>query len=121
MIGLCTPFIPRRPEDPVKLMEAAFGPDFYIVRFQDRATDAILNADAARTLRFFMRKVPISAEDYLGLPKSRRRAGLLSQLEAPESEWSGPLAIGDADFDVFAETFARTGFSSRTTTTLKRD
>jgi pimeloyl-ACP methyl ester carboxylesterase len=111
MIGLCTPFIPRYSADPIKLMEAAFGSDFYIVRFQSRDTDAILNADAGRTLRFFMRKVPISAEKYLKLPKHRQTAGLLSQLETPESEWSAPLAIAQANYDVFAETFSRTGFS----------
>jgi pimeloyl-ACP methyl ester carboxylesterase len=57
VIGLNTPFMPRAPADPIAIMRARFGPDMYIVWFQNRdEPEAVLGADTTRTMAFFMRK-----------------------------------------------------------------
>ena len=57
VIGLNTPFIPRAPADPIAIMRARFGPDMYIVWFQNPdEPEAVLGADTTRTMAFFMRK-----------------------------------------------------------------
>ena len=57
VIGLNTPFLPRAPADPIAIMRARFGPDMYIVWFQNPGDpEATLGADVDKTMRFFMRK-----------------------------------------------------------------
>ncbi|WP_397402859.1 alpha/beta fold hydrolase [Phenylobacterium sp.] len=57
VIGLNTPFMPRAPADPIAIMRARFGPDMYIVWFQNPdEPEAVLGADTSRTMAFFMRK-----------------------------------------------------------------
>lgn len=57
VIGLNTPFMPRAPADPIAIMRARFGPDMYIVWFQNPdEPEAVLGADTTRTMAFFMRK-----------------------------------------------------------------
>ena len=57
VIGLNTPFMPRAPADPIVIMRARFGPDMYIVWFQNPdEPEAVLGADPHKTMAFFMRK-----------------------------------------------------------------
>lgn len=57
VIGLNTPFMPRSPMDPIAAMRARFGPDMYIVWFQNPDDpEAVLGADTTRTMDFFMRR-----------------------------------------------------------------
>lgn len=57
VIGLNTPFLPRAPADPIAIMRKRFGPDMYIVWFQNPdEPEAVLGEDTAKTMRFFMRK-----------------------------------------------------------------
>jgi pimeloyl-ACP methyl ester carboxylesterase len=49
--------MPRAPADPIAIMRARFGPDMYIVWFQNPdEPEAVLGADTSRTMAFFMRK-----------------------------------------------------------------
>jgi pimeloyl-ACP methyl ester carboxylesterase len=57
VIGLNTPFMPRSPMDPIAAMRARFGPDMYIVWFQNPDDpESVLGADTTRTMDFFMRR-----------------------------------------------------------------
>ena len=57
VIGVNTPFMPRAPADPIAIMRKRFGDDMYIVNFQKPGeADAVLGADIARTMSFFMRR-----------------------------------------------------------------
>jgi pimeloyl-ACP methyl ester carboxylesterase len=57
VIGLNTPFMPRAPADPIVIMRNRFGPDMYIVWFQNPdEPEAVLGADTHKTMSFFMRK-----------------------------------------------------------------
>jgi pimeloyl-ACP methyl ester carboxylesterase len=57
VIGLNTPFLPRAPADPIVIMRNRFGPDMYIVWFQNPDDpEATLGEDVDKTMRFFMRR-----------------------------------------------------------------
>jgi len=57
VIGLNTPFLPRAPADPIVIMRNRFGPDMYIVWFQNPDDpEATLGRDVDKTMRFFMRR-----------------------------------------------------------------
>jgi pimeloyl-ACP methyl ester carboxylesterase len=57
VIGLNTPFLPRAPADPILIMRNRFGPDMYIVWFQNPDDpEATLGRDVAKTMSFFMRR-----------------------------------------------------------------
>lgn len=57
VIGLNTPFMPRGPSDPLPMMRERFGPDMYIVWFQNPDDpEAVLGADTTKTMAFFMRR-----------------------------------------------------------------
>ncbi|HEV7158845.1 MAG TPA: alpha/beta hydrolase [Caulobacteraceae bacterium] len=115
VIGLNTPFIPRAPMDPIEMFRARFGEQMYIVHFQKRGeADAILGADARKTMEFFMRR-PLPGTPP-AQPAERPEGGSAFALV-------GILQNYDPAFDprehfltpeemaVFADTFQRTGFT----------
>lgn len=112
IIGLNTPFWPRHPEkDPVTAFREAFGPDMYIVRFQERgAPEAILDADPARTMRFFSRRMRMSMEEFDALPQELRTFPLLDMIAAGEEAFGGESIMSEAELRVFIDAFTETGF-----------
>ncbi len=112
VIGVNTPFLPRRPIDPIMYLRAQYGDDMYIVRFQEAdEPDAILEKDVGRTFRFFMRKNTITQEEYQSGPKEQRNLALFRALAQPESDWRGEPLLTPAELKVFVDTFKRTGFT----------
>ena len=132
VIGLNTPFYPRSPVDPIAIMRARMGDEMYIVHFQKPGeADEILGRDARRTMNFFMRKPTpsgaardgggaldgFSGENSKGMASERQPGEgsvfpLVRMIEAydPASD-PRPKFLSDAEFDVFADTFGRTGFT----------
>jgi pimeloyl-ACP methyl ester carboxylesterase len=124
VIGVNTPFTPRAPADPIAIMRRRFGEDMYIVDFQTPGrADAILGADAAKTMSCFMRRPPAGATVGGGL-----RGSVLSTENAEAPKVSAfPLVkiiesydpaldtrdtfLTDDEMAAFVETFARTGFT----------
>ena len=131
VIGLNTPFMRRGPADPIAIMRARLGEEMYIVHFQKPGeADAILGADARKSMNFFMRRpmpastpsgdnalAAISGEGSKGFATERKPGDpsvfpLVRMVEAYSAEFDPrPKFLTDAEFDVFAETFQRTGFT----------
>jgi len=112
VVGVNTPFFPRLPMRPLTMMQAASQGSFnYILYFQEPGrAEAELERDPRRTLRGFFQdpdreslaRLLDNPSDVLGAAGG----GLLDRL--PDGPHGAFLA--DADFEVFGETFARTGF-----------
>ena len=131
VIGLNTPFMRRPPADPIAIMRARLGDEMYIVHFQKPGeADDILGRDARKTMNFFMRRpMPassapqnnplgeISGEGSKGFATERKPGdpSVFALVRMVEGYAPGfdprPKFLTDAEFDVFAETFQRTGFT----------
>jgi len=128
VIGLNTPFQPRAPMDPIAIMRARLGEEMYIVHFQKPGeADAVLARDARATMEFFLRRPPersggaidaISGDGASkGFSTERPKDGrsvfpLVRMLEAydPATDTRDRF-LTPAEFDVFVESFTRTGFT----------
>jgi len=112
VIGLNTPFIARPPVDPIDAMRTVFGDEMYIVHFQKLGeADAVLGADPAKSVRFFMRRGNMKASDFEKRPKEERNFALVRALQSDEANWPGEVLLNSAELSVFTESFARTGFT----------
>ncbi len=131
VIGLNTPFQPRAPMDPIAIMRARLGEEMYIVHFQKPGeADAILGRDARKTMDFFMRApLPEGAappDNAVAVLSDGGGAGMATKREAgapsvfplvriveaydPAND-RRPKFLTDQEFEVFADTFAHTGFT----------
>ncbi len=118
VIGLNTPFIPRAPVDPIAVMRARLGEDMYIVHFQKPGeADAVLDADPAKAMKFFLRR-PLAGEvPSAGLATERKPGdpsafALINVLKAYEPQ-NDPREtfLTDDELEAFVSTFKRTGFT----------
>ncbi|HEY5107344.1 MAG TPA: alpha/beta hydrolase [Caulobacteraceae bacterium] len=123
VIGLNTPFMARAPADPIEIMRRRFGDDMYIVHFQKPGeADAVLAADVAKTMSFFLRR-PIpgqlpsgglsgGATGDGGRPSGQSAFALVKMLESynpafdPRESFLEPQEMA-----AFIETFEATGFT----------
>ncbi len=118
VIGVNTPFMPRPPADPIAIMRARMGEEMYIVHFQKPGeADEILGRDAAKTMDFMLRKPPPGQAPSAGLNSQRAPDGgsvfpLVRMIQAydPAAD-TRERFLSEAEFQVFAETFQRTGFT----------
>jgi pimeloyl-ACP methyl ester carboxylesterase len=113
VIGLNTPFLPRAPADPIAIMRNRFGPDMYIVWFQNPdEPEAVLGADTAKTMRFFMRK-PTGLAAGAGL-SSEGGGGSTFAFRDMLRGWDGQTGpeqlLTPDELDVFADAFREGGF-----------
>ena len=115
VIGLSVPYIPRRPGRPTATMPQNDDAQFYQLYFQ---TPGVAEAELERDVRVTIRRLLYSASgdrarDASGAGPSRevgmvpRQGGFLSRMADPESL---PPWLTEADVDVYASEFARTGF-----------
>jgi pimeloyl-ACP methyl ester carboxylesterase len=113
VVGVNTPFFPRLPMPPTAMMRAmAQGNFHYILYFQEPGVaDAELGRDVRRTLRGFYQEIP--REIFEATRDNRpgvlgpNEGGLLDRLgDGPH----GSFLTAD-DFEVFARSFERTGFT----------
>jgi pimeloyl-ACP methyl ester carboxylesterase len=119
VIGLNTPYMPRPPVDPIAIMRARMGEDMYIVAFQRYGeADAVLNANARKAMDFFMRR-PLDGPpaEMAGLSAQKEDGGespfaLIKMVQAYDPAVDPrPFFLSDDEFEAFAETFERTGFT----------
>ena len=124
VIGLNTPFMARAPADPIAIMRKRFGEEMYIVHFQKPGeADAVLDADVAKAMGFFMRRpapeTPAASgglsANFSGLPDETPPTSTFAliqmlQLYDPAVDPRPALLSGD-EMAVFVESFQRTGFT----------
>lgn len=118
IIGVNTPFMPRPPADPIAIMRKRMGEDMYIVAFQRPGeADAILGRDAAKTMDMFLRRpLPGTSNESKGFGEEVKEGesafALTKLVEAYDPAFDPrPKFLTDEEFAVFADTFARTGFT----------
>ena len=91
--GLSVPFVPRAPAQPIPIMRANLGEDFYIVWFQEPGVaDAALSGDVRRTLTTSRQWTAQWAEEEGANPK--------------RPEW-----LSEQELEVYIDAFERTGFT----------
>ncbi|MBI1408066.1 MAG: alpha/beta fold hydrolase [Caulobacter sp.] len=119
VISLNTPFQPRAPFDPIAIMRKRLGERMYIVHFQTPGeADAVLDANPRKVMDFFLRSpIDMPADASAGFATERKEGdpSLFALVDALEA-WSPevdprPFFLTDEEFEVFAETFERTGFT----------
>jgi pimeloyl-ACP methyl ester carboxylesterase len=112
VISLNTPYTKRAPQDPISLYRKRFGPDHYIVFFQEPgAAEAVLEADVERVLRFYMRRSDRPLADILAEAAARPRPATLAQMlaEFDPADVGNPL-LSDSELAVYTTLFTHTGF-----------
>jgi pimeloyl-ACP methyl ester carboxylesterase len=111
IVGVNTPFLPRSPMPPVDMLRAMFGPDHYIVWFQNPGeADAALARDVRRTFEMFMR---CGVDRATAEKRLAERGGAISLREALASSepLPGRALLTPEELDVFVSAFERTGFT----------
>ncbi|MEE4300396.1 MAG: alpha/beta hydrolase [Pseudomonadales bacterium] len=112
VIALNTPFSPRASMDPLKLMKAGMGEDFYIVQFQQPGVaDAIFAERVEAVFRMFYGRSEMTAEDFARLPADQRRLSMLAALEAYDPASAPAPIIDEEALSHFIDTFRKTGFT----------
>lgn len=110
LIILNIPHIARPPVDPIALMRQRFGDEFYIVNFQDSdEADRAFAEDPAHFFDVMMRKDRITRAQFDALPDEMKVPSLLKLVAS--SDPGGEPLLSDAERDVFAAAFAKTGFT----------
>jgi pimeloyl-ACP methyl ester carboxylesterase len=118
VISLNTPFQPRAAFDPIAIMRNRLGERMYIVHFQTPGeADAVLNADARLVMDFFMRRPLDNPPPSAGFAQERKPGdpSAFAMIDAIQA-WDPAtdpreFFLTDEEFDAFAETFQRTGFT----------
>jgi pimeloyl-ACP methyl ester carboxylesterase len=110
VIGLNTPFMPRSPVDPIAAMRERFGPDMYIVWFQNPDDpEATLGADPEKTMSFFMRR-PMAQP----VPMPENATGSTFAFKDLLKGWDGKMGgeplLSPDELKVFADAFRDGGF-----------
>lgn len=107
--GLSVAHRRRRPEPPLRVLEAAFGPDFYQVRFQQpEITDAELAGRVEEFLPGIFAGLSADAAEPIESLVIPPGQGFADLFPAPASL---PGWIDEGEMAVYAEAFRRTGFT----------
>lgn len=110
LIALNIPFLPRPPVDPITWMRERFGPDFYIVNFQDSTeADRRFAENPARFIGRMMRRRPITREQFDRLPRERRVLSLLALLDRPTP--AGEPLLDEHELAFYGAAFRAGGFT----------
>ena len=116
LVGVNTPYIPRLTIDPIEAFRGAYTDDFYIVQFQDYGkSEAVFEADIARTLRFLYRRSeanapPTNPEEFKKHETDYLNVALLKLVNTDETSWPGVELFDTEDFAYFRDGMARNGF-----------
>jgi pimeloyl-ACP methyl ester carboxylesterase len=104
------PFHARPPTDPIELMRARLGDDFYIVNFQDSdEADRDFAADPVHFFNMMMRKRQITRARYELLPPEKKVLDLRATMARKHS--GGTALLSKEERDYFASAYAKSGFS----------
>jgi pimeloyl-ACP methyl ester carboxylesterase len=111
VIGVNTPYTKRPPMDPIALYEQRFGPDHYIIFFQEPGkVEAILEADIEKTFRFYMRRSDTTPVEFDARPAEKRNHAFQLALQAFDpAKVTNPL-LSETELAVFVDAFTASGF-----------
>ncbi len=110
VIGVNTPYLPRAFAPPVTMLRQLFGDNHYICHFQTPGVaDAALARDPRRVFTQLMRRgVPIADVE----ARLAARGAMPNMVEMVyEGEPLGAPLLADEELAVYADAFARTGFT----------
>jgi soluble epoxide hydrolase/lipid-phosphate phosphatase len=111
LIALNIPFFPRPPTDPIAIMRAGLGDDFYIVNFQDSdAADRMCAENPTRVFEVMMRRGAVTRERFDQLPREMRHFSLLSALG--RSHLAGENLLTPEEAQVYVDAFSAGGFTA---------
>ncbi len=114
--SLCTPHSGRAPAPPLAIFEQRFGPEHYIVRFQDEGLpDRVFGGREDAFFRFVFRPGPPREQWGKLFPGVTH---LTDRFEGWEADGARPPVMSDGDLSVYADAYRRTGH--RTPTHLYR-
>jgi pimeloyl-ACP methyl ester carboxylesterase len=107
VINLSVPFLDRGTQEWVSFWEERRGRDFYIVHFnrQPGVADAAFARNPKNLLRNLYRT------DFWNSPPRPQRPGMAMINLVDDAEAPGRLMMSEAELDVFAQSFARGGFT----------
>lgn len=110
LVILNIPHFPRSPADPIEIMRARFGNDFYIVNFQDSdEADREFGSDPRHFINRMMRKNQLTREQFEKLPPHYQVVSLLRQTRAEDA--NGDALLSDEELDYYAAGFGQSGFT----------
>lgn len=111
--GLSYPLLPRLPLNPLWGMRLLFHRDMYMLQFQTEGKcEPLLEADVARTMRFFMRKVGNYDTSQIDMSFRGKALNIMEQLAGPEEAWIGEPLLEDAEFQIYVDAFSAGGFTA---------
>lgn len=111
VIGVNTPFMPRRREEPIATMRRLFGEAMYIVQFQNFGeSEKVLEQNTARAMRFFYRRTGVKLADYDAAPAEFKTLDLIAGLMQPEEQWPGTPLLTPEEHAYYTEAFERSGW-----------
>jgi pimeloyl-ACP methyl ester carboxylesterase len=110
LVALNIPFFPRPPIDPIGIMRATLGDDFYIVNFQDSdAADRKCAADPEWVFEVMMRRGAVTRERFDSLPREMQSFSILAALS--RTELSGEKLLSPEEAKVYVDAFSAGGFT----------
>ena len=110
VISMNCPF-PDIPMSPLEMYEMVYGPKNYVSYFQTQECEDKLNADPARSFRFFLRR-DTGQGDNLSRSKKHDAESMayIHWLDDPESSWPGEILGDNEEIEYYAQAYKRTGF-----------
>lgn len=110
LVALNIPFFPRPPIDPIEVMRAMLGNDFYIVNFQDSdAADKKCAENPAWVFEVMMRRGAVTREHFDSLPKQMQSFSILAALG--RTELAGESLLSPDEAQVYVDAFSAGGFT----------
>jgi pimeloyl-ACP methyl ester carboxylesterase len=110
VISLNCPFADI-PMHPLELYNMLYGPTNYIAYFQTQECEHKLDADPARSFRFFLRR-DTGGGSNLCRNRTHNAATLayIHWIDDAESSWPGEVLVDNEELDYYAQAYRKTGF-----------
>lgn len=103
-VGLNVALMGHPPMDPIAMFRRAYGDKMYMVRFQEEgACEPILEADMARTFRFFFRKPKGGSRKIVDGAFENEQLDLIGLLQSDDSKWGGVPLMSEEDIAVYVD------------------
>lgn len=107
------PLLQRMPINPLWGLRLLFHRKMYMLQFQKEGRcEPILEADVARTMRFFMRRVNPDKPSEIDMSFRGKALNIMEMLQGPEEEWFGLPLLPEDELEIYINTFREGGFTA---------